>query len=402
MKDILSKRAKSLKPSSTLSISAKANKMKAEGIDVINLSLGEPDFNTPKEACEFAIKAINEGKTKYTNVDGILPLKKAVKEKFKTENNLEYEQEEIFISCGAKQAIFNTFASSLDDGDEVIIPAPYWVSYLDVVELFGGKPVVIKTTIESKFKMTATQLANAITQKTKWLILNSPSNPTGEVYTKEELTEIAEVLTKHNHVFVLSDDIYEHLIFDGLKFTNILNVAPHLAERVLIINGVSKSHSMTGWRIGYGAMKNKPLIKAIVNLQSQSTSNASSISQEAALGALTKDTNFPLESAKIMQRRRDIMLSSLSRAKDLIIPKPSGAFYIFFGVNKLYGKKTPDGKILSSDEDVTEYLLTQGKVALVFGSAFGFKDYIRLSYATSEDTLKEAGERIVNAINQLT
>lgn len=398
---ILSSRVAGLKPSSTLTISAKANQMKSDGIDVINLSVGEPDFNTPKEACEMAIRGIQDGKTKYTNVDGILALKKAVQSKFKTENDLEFELDEIFVSCGAKQGIFNCFAASLNKGDEVIIPAPYWVSYIDIVSLFGGTPIVIKTSYESNFKLTPKELEDAITPSTKWLILNSPSNPTGEVYTEEELRGLAMVLMNHPHIFVMSDDIYEHLIFDGLKFHNILNIEPKLKERVFVLNGVSKSHAMTGWRIGYGAMKNRGFIKAIVNLQSQSTSNPSSISQEAALGALTLSRNFIAESRHIMQKRRDLVCEQLSKIEGITFKKPSGAFYVFFSVENLIGRKTLQGVILDSDIKITEYLLTEGRVAMVFGDAFGYPGFIRLSYATSEEKLLEAIVRISDAIKKL-
>jgi aspartate aminotransferase len=399
---LLSKRVFTLKPSPTIAMSDKANKMKAEGIDIINLSLGEPDLATPKEALLSAHMALDNGKTKYTAVDGTVSLKNAIQTKFKAENNLDFELNEIFVSSGAKQAIFNAFMASLNSGDEVIMPAPYWVSYSDVVELFEGKPIIVKTKPENHFKITPDELRNAITSKTKWLILNSPSNPTGEVYSFEELKAIAGVLREHPHVYVMSDDIYEHLIFDELKFCNILNVEPCLAERVFVVNGVSKSYSMTGFRIGYGAMKNKDFIKTVVNIQSQSTSNASSIAQEGALGALTKCSKFPAEMREIMQKRRDFMFDAISKIKGLTITKPSGAFYLFIGVKELYGKKTPQGKALQTDGDVAEYLLTQGKVATVFGLAFGYPDFIRISYATSDALLKEGAIRIAKAISELS
>lgn len=398
MNELLSLRAQTLKPSPTLSISSTANKLKAEGVNIINLSVGEPDFNTPEAACEAAIQAIHEGKTKYTNVDGIPSLKKAVQKKFQIENNLNFELDEIFVSSGAKQGIFNAFACSLNSGDEVIIPAPYWVSYSDIVEIFDGKPIIIKTLFEENFKLKAEALEKSITPKTKWIILNSPSNPTGEVYLENELRAIADVLLKYPHIFILSDDIYEHLIFDSLPFINIVNIEPRLLERTLVINGVSKSHSMTGWRIGYGAMKNKRFIKAIVNLQSQSTSNASSISQEAALGALEKCSSFPQTARNIMQERRDLAFTLLSQIKGLKVKKPSGAFYIFFGIHDLLGKKTPSGNTLHTCEDVAAYFLTQGKVASVFGNAFGMGGFIRISYAINEEALKEAIARISAAI----
>ena len=399
---IFAKRTSTLKPSPTFAISNKATKMKAEGIDVISLSLGEPDFNSPKEALEFASKALSSGKTKYTNIDGTLELKKCIQKKFKEENNLSYELDEIFVSSGAKQGIFNAFAGSLNAGDEVIIPAPYWVSYADIVEIFEGKPVIVKTSEENNFKITASELRNAITENTKWLLLNSPSNPTGEIYSAKELEEIASVLQEKPWVYILSDDIYEHLVFDGLKFYNILNVAPDLAERVLIINGVSKSYSMTGFRIGYGAMKHKAFIKTILNLQGQSTSNACSISQEASIGALTYGGEFIANSKKIMEKRRNLVFDGLSTIPEFSIKKPAGAFYIFFGISKLYGKKTPSGKVLTTDEEVAEYFLTEGRVAMVFGSAFGYPDFLRISYATEEKILEEAVKRIKNAVSLLS
>ena len=398
---IFSNRVKTLKPSPTLSISAKAVKMKAEGIDVLNLSLGEPDFNTPKEACEFGINAILEGKTKYTPVDGTLALKKAIQAKFAKENNLSYELDEIFVSSGAKQGIFNAFASSLNADDEVIIPAPYWVSYAEIVEIFEGKPVIVKTSPQNNFKITAKELEASITSKTKWFLLNSPSNPTGEVYLEEELKALAEVLKKYPNVHVMSDDIYEHLVFDGVQFKNILNIAPELAERVLIINGVSKSFSMTGFRIGYGAMKKKDFIKMIVNLQSQSTSNACSISQEASLGALTKCDAFLPFMREIMEKRRDIFFEGLSKIPFIKATKPLGAFYIFFEIAGLYGKITPQGKVLKTDMEVAEYFLEEGRVATVFGSAFGYPDFIRVSYATDEKILLEAVKRLDECIKKL-
>jgi aspartate aminotransferase len=399
---LLSNRVKTLQPSPTLAMSAKATQMKSEGFDIINLSVGEPDFNTPKEACDFGIEAINKGETKYTAVVGINPLKKAIQNKFKKENNLNFELDEIFVSSGAKQAIFNGFAASLNAGDEVIIPSPYWVSYAEIVEIFEGTPVIVKTEVKNNFKLTAQELEKAITKNTKWLLLNSPSNPTGEVYSEEELKSLAQVLIKNPHVYIMSDDIYEHLVFDGMKFKNILNVAPQLAERVFVINGVSKSYSMTGFRVGYGAMKNTAFIKKIVNLQSQSTSNACSVSQKAALGALEKCDYFLPHIKKIMEERRNLMFEGLSQISELEINKPSGAFYLFFGVKKLYNKKTPEGKILTNDEEVSEYFLTQGEVATVFGSAFGYPDFIRVSYAVNEETLKKALEKLKKAINLLS
>lgn len=397
---IISRRVQKMKPSPTLAVTAKANELKAQGKKIISLSVGEPDFDTPIEAKNGGIKAINDGKTKYTTVDGTLALKKAICKKFKEENNIEYEPSEVTVGCGAKHVLFNTFISTINEGDEVIIPAPYWVSYPDIVELFDGKAVIVKTTFANNFKLTAEELKNAITPQTKWVILNSPSNPTGEVYTKDELLDIGQVIEDNPHVYVLSDDIYEHLVFD-VKFYTLAELFPNLQNRILTVNGVSKGYAMTGWRIGYAGIKNTTLIKAIANVQSQSTTNPSSISQEAAIFALLECKDFRNKSVPVFQKRRDYVFKRLTAINGVEAKLPSGAFYIFFSVQKLIGKKTQNGVELHSSEDITKYLLEDAEVACVHGEAFGFNGFIRISYATSESILKDAMDRIETSLNSL-
>lgn len=398
---IISNRVQKMKPSPTLAVTAKANELKAQGKKIISLSVGEPDFDTPMQAKQGGIDAINSGKTKYTAVDGTPELKKAIIQKFKNENGIEYEASEITVGCGAKHVLFNAFIATINDGDEVIIPAPYWVSYPDMVELFGGKAIIVQTKFENNFKLTAEELEKAITPKTKWLVLNSPSNPTGEVYTKEELVAIGKVVEKHSHVYVMSDDIYEHLVF-GVKFYTLAQLFPHLQNRVLTINGVSKSYAMTGWRIGFAGIKNKEIIKAIGNVQSQSTTNPSSISQEAARVALTMGDSFRNETVPVFQKRRDYVFNRLTQIQGIEAKKPDGAFYIFFSVEKLIGKKSESGKVMESSEMITEYLLEDAEVACVHGEAFGFAGFIRISYATSESILEDAMNRIEKSVNKLS
>lgn len=399
---LLSQKALSIKPSPTISITTKALELKKAGIDVISLSVGEPDFNTPANICEAAKTAMNSGKTKYTAVDGIPELKKAIQSKFKRENELEYEPNEITVGSGAKQVIFNAFMASINDGDEVIIPAPYWVSYPEMVEMFGGKSIIVQTTQANRFKMTASDLAKAITPKTKWIILNSPSNPTGEVYAESELRAIADVLIQNEHVHILSDDIYEHLIYDPIPYKTIAQIEPKLLSRTLTINGVSKSYAMTGWRLGYGAIKNAAFIKAIANIQSQSTSNPSSISQWAAVEALNGDQSFLTTSKSEFKQRRDYLCAELSKINGIELTIPSGAFYVFFSIQKLLGRKTKSGKTLNTCFDFVEYLLEEAKIAAVHGSAFGADGFIRFSYAISLETLKEAVLRLQKAISDLS
>ena len=397
---IISHRVQKMKPSPTLAVTAKANELKAQGKKIISLSVGEPDFDTPIQAKQGGIDAINSGKTKYTAVDGTPELKKAIIQKFKNENGIEYEPSEITVGCGAKHVLFNAFIATINEGDEVIIPAPYWVSYPDMVELFGGKAVVVKTTFENNFKLTAKELEQAITSKTKWVVLNSPSNPTGEVYTKEELIEIGKVIEKHSHVYVMSDDIYEHLVF-GVKFYTLAQLFPNLQNRILTVNGVSKSYAMTGWRIGFAGIKDKTLIKAIGNVQSQSTTNPSSISQEAARLGLLEAGNFRAETVPVFAKRRDYVFERLTKINGVKAKKPDGAFYIFFSVEGLIGKKTESGKVVQSSEAITEYLLEDAEVACVHGEAFGFPGFIRISYATSEAILEDAMNRIEKSLSKL-
>jgi aspartate aminotransferase len=397
---IISKRLSSVKPSPTLAVSAKAAELKRKGIDVISLGAGEPDFDTPDNIKNAAIQGIKNGATKYTNADGTPELKQAVCDKFKRENELNYTASEVIISTGGKQVIYNLFMATLDKGDEVIIPAPYWVSYPDMVLLAGGTPVTVSSAMSNGFRIHPDDLNKAITPKTKWLILNSPSNPSGSAYTRNELMEIAEVIRKHPHIHVMSDDIYEHITFDGFKFTTIANIAPDLRERIFIVNGVSKSYSMTGWRIGYGA-GNKDIIKAMAMIQSQSTSNPSSVSQVAALEALNGTQDFMKPNAINFQKKRDLVLSSFNNIEGLDCYKPEGAFYLFPSCSKLFGKKTSDGNVINSSNDFATFLLEKANVAVVPGIAFGLEGYFRVSYATSESLLTEACERIRKAVASL-
>jgi aspartate aminotransferase len=389
-----------MKPSPTLAVTAKANELKAQGKKIISLSVGEPDFDTPIQAKQGGIDAINAGKTKYTAVDGTPELKKAIIAKFKNENEIEYDPSEITVGCGAKHVLFNTFLATINEGDEVIIPAPYWVSYPDMVELFGGKAVIVKTTFANSFKLTAEDLKNAITPRTKWVILNSPSNPTGEVYTKEELIAIGNVVENNPHVYVMSDDIYEHLVF-GVKFYTLAQLFPNLQHRILTVNGVSKSYAMTGWRIGFAGIKDKAIIKAIANVQSQSTTNPASISQEAARVALEMGDSFRRETVPVFEKRRNYVFDRLTKINGVEAKLPSGAFYVFFSVEKLIGKKAENGKVMESSEMITEYLLENAEVACVHGEAFGFAGFIRISYATSESILTEAMDRIEKSLGKL-
>ncbi len=385
---IVSNSLKRIKPSPTIAVSQKARELKAAGKDVIGLGAGEPDFDTPDNIKKAAIEAINIGETKYTAVDGTPALKKAIVNKFKRENNLEYSAEEITVGTGGKQVIYNAFMATLNKGDEVIIPAPFWVSYPDMVLLAGGNPKIVKCNENDGFKLTPKNLKKAITKKTKWLILNSPSNPTGVAYTKEEIEALSEVLIKNKNVHILSDDIYEHIIYDNFNFFTIAQVSK-LKNRTLTMNGVSKSYAMTGWRIGYAAGP-KEIIKAISKIQSQSTSNPSSISQAAAVEALNGTQDFIKERANAFKERRDFVVNSLNNIKGISCLKPSGAFYVFPSCKKLLGKKAK----LKTDKDFVEKLLEEALVAVVQGSAFGLDGYFRISYATSMDNLKKALERI--------
>ena len=398
--ELVSHRMSRIKPSSTLAVSARAAELKALGHDVIGLGAGEPDFDTPDHIKKAAINALSLGKTKYTAVEGILPLRKAIVEKFKRENEIDYTLNQIIVGGGAKQIIFNAFLASLNPGDEVIIPAPYWVSYPDIVELAEGTSVIVRGAPENHLKLTPQSLEEAITSKTKWLILNSPNNPSGMAYTRKELEALAEVIRHNPHVYVLSDDIYEHLIYDGFQFTTLAQVAPDLKERVLTVNGMSKAYAMTGWRIGYGAGP-QPLINAMAILQSQSTTHASSLSQEAAVVALEGPQNFIKEWVKVYTDRRDKTLDILNKTPGLTCLKPQGAFYLFPSCVGLMGKKTPSGTRITSDTDLAAYLLESAGVAVVPGAAFGLSPYFRISYPIDTNILLEACNRISQAIQLL-
>ncbi len=382
-----------VQPSATIAVSTKAAELKAAGRDVIGLGAGEPDFDTPDNIKAAAIEAINAGKTKYTAVDGIPELKQAICAKFKRENGLDYTPEQAFVSPGGKPIIYNAMMATLNPGDEVIIPAPYWVSYPDIALLAGGEPVFVNTTIEDGFKMTAAALEAAITPKTKWLIFNSPSNPTGGAYSRDELKALTDVLMRHPHVWVLTDDMYEHLTYDDFEFVTPAQVEPGLYDRTLTMNGVSKAYAMTGWRIGYCAGPVE-LIKAMRKIQSQSTSNPTSISQWAAVEALNGTQDFIPERAMVFKERRDLVVSMLNQANGLDCPTPEGAFYVYPSCQGCIGKSTPEGKVLETDEEFATALLESEGVAVVHGAAFGLSPFFRVSYATSTEALEDACQRI--------
>ena len=396
----LSHSIKRIKPSATMAVTQKARELKAAGKDIIGLGAGEPDFDTPENIKKAAIQAINDGDTKYTPVDGTPELKKAIKAKFKRENNLDYELDEISVGTGGKQIIFNAFAVSLNESDEVIIPAPYWVTYPDVVNYFNGKPIFVQCGEESGFKITPQQLENTINQSTKWFILNSPSNPTGSCYTKNELLELANILKKYPHVNIMTDDLYEHLIYDDNEFHTFASIAPELKERILTLNGVSKAYAMTGWRIGY-AGGNASLIKAMGKLQSQSTSNPTSISQAAAVEALNGDNSFIAERAKVFKGRRDFLINEFTSMNGITCRVPEGAFYVFPSCKGVIGKVDESNNKITNDEEFTTSLLEHAGVAVVQGSAFGLEGYFRISYATSDENLKNACLRMREFLSKL-
>ncbi len=400
-KDFIAKRLEKIKPSATLVLAAKAQELKAQGKDVIGLAVGEPDFDTPDFIKAAAKKAMDEGKTKYTPIAGTLELRKAIVDKFKRENNLTYSPEQIIVSTGGKQVLFNAFMATLNPGDEVVIPAPYWLSYPEMVMLCEGKPVIVPTTQENGFRMSPEALEKAITPKTKWLIFNSPSNPTGAAYTREQIKALGEVIKHHPHVWVLTDDIYEHLVYDSFKFSTIADVVPELYERTLTANGVSKAYAMTGWRLGYAGGPLE-LIKAMNKVQGQSTSNASSISQAAAVAALNGDQSFLNGWRAEYAARRDLVVAMLGQAAGLKCVKPEGAFYVFVSCAGVIGKKTPDGKIIETDTDFATYLVEKHNVVVVQGVEFGLSPYFRVSYALSKETLIKACERIQKACAELT
>ena len=389
-----------VQPSATIAVSNKARELKAAGRDVIGLGAGEPDFDTPDNIKQAAIQAINEGKTKYTAVDGIPELKAAIVDKFKRENNLTYTPAQCFVAAGGKPIIYHALLATLNPQDEVIIPAPYWVSYPDMVLLTGGEPVSVSTRAEDGFKLTPAQLEAAISDKTKWLILNSPSNPTGSAYTADELKALGTVLEKHPNIWILTDDMYEHLVYDDFQFTTIAEACPSLYERVLTMNGVSKAYAMTGWRIGYCAGP-ETLIAAMRKAQSQTTSNPTSISQYASVEALNGAQDFIQERGAIFKARRDLVVSMLNQANGINCPTPEGAFYVFPSCEGCLGKTTPEGKQLVSDEDFVTALLENEGVAVVQGSAFGAPGNFRISYATSTEALEEACKRIQHFCDSL-
>jgi len=379
-----------------MAVTSKAREMRAAGRDVIGLGAGEPDFDTPDNIKEAAIEAIKRGDTKYTAVDGTIDLKKAIQAKFSRENGLSYELDQITVGTGGKQVLYNAFMATVNKGDEVIIPAPYWVSYPDIILLAGGKPKIVKCDEKNNFKLTPKKLEKAISKKTKWIILNSPSNPTGSAYTKKEIEELSKILLKYKKIHILSDDIYEHITYDNFNFFTIAQIKT-LKDRTLTMNGVSKSYSMTGWRIGYAAGP-KEIIKAIAKIQSQSTSNPTSISQAAAVEALNGTQDFIQERANSFRERRDFVVNSLNNMNGISCLRPEGAFYVFPSCKKLLGKKTK----LKTDKDFVEKLLEKSEVAVVQGSAFGLDGYFRISYATSMENLRKAMERIKSFCDSLT
>jgi len=385
-----------IQPSATLAMTSRVFELKRQGIDVIGLGAGEPDFDTPDFVKEAAIKAIHDGKTKYTNVDGTPELKEAIVAKFARDNNLTYATDQVTVNVGGKHTLFNAIVATVDPGDEVIVPAPYWVSYPDVVQFAGGTPVFVAAGAAQGYKLRPEQLEAAITPRTKWVILNSPSNPTGAAYSEDELKALGDVLERHPHVWIFADDMYEHIVYDGFEFRTIAEVCPSLYERTLTVNGCSKAYSMTGWRIGFAG--GAPwLIKAIAKLQSQSTSNPCSIAQAAAVAALTGPQDFLKDRARAFQSRRDLVVAMLNQAPGIHCPRPAGAFYVYPDVSGTIGKTSPKGVTIDSDETFIGYLLDEAKVAAVHGAAFGLSPAMRISYATSEEILTEACRRIQQA-----
>ena len=397
----LSKNLENIPPSATVTMTQLARELKNQGKDVVSLSAGEPDFDTPDHIKEAAIDAINRGETKYTAVDGIDELKEAIIKKFKNDNNLNFLKENISVAPGGKTIIYNAMMATLNPGDEVIIAAPYWVSYPDIVKLASGTPIIIKAKEENNFKISADDLEKNITKKTKWIIINSPSNPTGEVYSKAELTSLAKVIEKHPDLYILSDDIYEYLLYKGSeKFSTIAEIDPEVAKRTITMNGVSKAYSMTGWRIGYCAGPKK-IIDAMRKLQSQSTSNPSSISQWAAVEALNGKKEFLKDWLLSFEERRDMVVGMINSANGLKCLKPKGAFYVYPSCNGIIGKKTPDGRIIKNDKDFAMSLLESKSISVVHGEAFGLSPYFRISYATSMKKLKVACNRIIEFCDEL-
>src|SRR5271166_3966859 len=396
----LADRLARVKPSPTMAMTALATELKAAGRDIVSLSVGEPDFDTPPNVQEAAIAAMRRGETRYTTFDGTIELKRAVALKFKRENGLDYETSQITISAGGKQVLYNAMVATINPGDEVVIPAPFWVSYPEMVLLCDGTPVPVPCPQNNGFKLRPDDLDAAITPRTKWLILNSPSNPTGAAYTETELNAVAEVLLRHPQVWVMTDDMYEHLIYDDFQYRTIAQVEPRLYERTLTVNGVSKTYCMTGWRIGYAGGP-EPLIRAMAMIQSQSTSNPTAVSQWAAVEALDGPQDFIAEHNAIFKERRDLCVSMLNQARGIQCPKPEGAFYVYPSCAGTIGKRTPDGKTIVNDEDFVRYLLEAEGVAVVHGEAFGLSPHFRISYATSNEVLRDACDRIDRACRAL-
>lgn len=390
---IIAKRLSAVKPSPTLAVTTKAKELKAQGVDVVDLGVGEPDFPTPKHICDAAKAALDRGETKYVPVAGTLAFRQAICSKLKRENNLDYTPDEITVNCGGKGTLYNLFIATVDEGDEVVIPAPYWVSYPDMVRLAGGTSVFVTGYEENGFKITPDDLEKAITPKTKWFVLNSPSNPSGAAYSREELRALADVLARHENVWIVSDEIYEHIVYDGFKSYSIAAVAPELKNRTLTVNGLSKSFSMTGWRVGYAAGPVE-VIKAMNKVQSQSTSHAVSFCQSAGVVALNSPMDFLAERNATFKARRDMVAAKLNAVKGMSCRTPEGAFYLYPSVAGCIGKKTPDGKVIENDTDFASALLEAEGVAVVPGVAFGLSPYFRLSYATSTEALEKACERI--------
>ena len=389
MSKFLSERAKSIKPSATLAVSANAAQLRAQGKNIISLSAGEPDFDTPAHIKNAAIKALNEGQTKYTAVDGTQELKQAVINKFKRDNDLTYENNQILVSCGAKHSLYNIFQATLNPGDEIIIPAPFWASYPDMAKLSGAIPVIIKSTIDNNFKIDASSLEKAISEKTRMFLLNSPSNPSGSNYTKSELEEISEVLVKHPEILIVSDDIYEHIFWGSETFANIINVCEKLYERTIVVNGVSKAYSMTGWRIGYAGGPEK-IIKEMKKIQSQSTSNPNSIAQAAAVSALNEKQDFIKDCVNIFKDRHDFLIKTLEEIDGMRVLKSEGTFYSFPDMNNIISKF----ESISNDIELAQFFLEKAEVAMVPGSAFGVPGCMRISFATSMENLKESMKRV--------
>ena len=397
---ILAAKLNRIKPSPTMAVTARAQELKEAGENIIGLGAGEPDFDTPEHIKAAALEAMKQGQTKYTKVDGTLQLREAICEKFSRDNELIYTPDQINVGVGGKHVMYNALMATLNPGDEVIIPAPFWVSYPDMVLLSGGTPVQLTTAEADGFRLTPDALQDAITPKTKWLILNSPSNPTGTAYGREELVALTEVLVRNPHVWLLSDDIYEKIIYDDYVFTTPAQVAPELYERTLTVNGVSKAYAMTGWRIGFAGGPTQ-IIKAMAKIQSQSTSNPASISQAAAVAALNGDQSFLKPRNAAFKKRRDMVVSMLNNIEGITCRNPEGAFYVYPSCAGLIGKTTPEGKAIKNDEDFAAYLLEAVGVAVVFGEAFGLGPHFRISYATSDASLREACERIQQACSML-